>query len=71
MEAPYSLSGLIQISGSKLICKDVCYTPLKVPYCEKHVFSGLYIYKLVLLESTNSQNEESKQVLHLLQPTHW
>ena len=31
---------------------------------KKQVFSGLYIYKLVLPEPTNSQNEESKQVLH-------
>ena len=37
---------------------------LKVPYYEKHVFSGFYIYKLVLPESANSQNEESKRVLH-------
>ena len=27
-------------------------------------FSGLYIYKLVLPEPANSQNEESKQVRH-------
>ena len=27
-------------------------------------FSGLYIYKLVLPEPTNSQNEENKQFLH-------
>ena len=41
-------------------------------YHEKHVFSALYIYKLVLPEPINSQNEESKQVLHLLcSPTHW
>ena len=37
---------------------------LKVPYYEKHIFSGVYVYKLVLPELTNSQNEESKQVLH-------
>ena len=37
---------------------------LKVPYYEKHVFSSLYIYKLVLPEPANSQNEESKRVLH-------
>ena len=37
---------------------------LKVPYNEKQVFSGLYVFKLVLPESTNSQNEESKRVLH-------
>ena len=37
---------------------------LKVLYYEKHVFSGLYIYKLVLHEPANSQNEESKQVVH-------
>ena len=36
----------------------------KVPYYEKHVFSGVYIYKLVLPEPTNSQNMEGKQVLH-------
>ena len=36
---------------------------LKVPYYEKHIFSGVYIFKLVLPEPTNSQNEESKQVL--------
>ena len=33
---------------------------LKVPYYEKHVFSGLYIYKLVLPEPANSQNQENK-----------
>ena len=37
---------------------------LKVPYYEKHIFFGLYTYKLVLPEPANSQNEESKQVLH-------
>ena len=37
---------------------------LKVPYYEKHVFSGLYIYKLVLPEPSNPQNEEIKKVLH-------
>ena len=37
---------------------------LKVPYYEKHIFSGLYIYKLVLPEPANSQNEENKWVLH-------
>ena len=36
---------------------------LKVPYYEKHVFSGLYIYKLVLPEPANSQNEESRRFL--------
>ena len=30
---------------------------LKVPYYEKHIFSGLYIYKPVLPEPTNSQDE--------------
>ena len=38
--------------------------PLKVPYYEKHVFSGLYVYKLVLPEPTNSKNEENKRFLH-------
>ena len=33
---------------------------LKVPYYEKQIFSGLYIYKLVLPEPAWS-----------LQPTHW
>ena len=33
---------------------------LKVPYYEKHVFSGFYIHKLVLPEPANSQNEENK-----------
>ena len=37
---------------------------LKVPYYEKHIFSGLYIHKLVLPEPANSQNEESKRFLH-------
>ena len=37
---------------------------LKVPYHEKHVFSGLCIYKLVLPEPANSKNEESKRLLH-------
>ena len=31
---------------------------------KKHVFSGLYIYKLVLPEPASSQNEERKQFLH-------
>ena len=31
-----------------------------------HIFSGLYIYKLVLHEPTNSQNGENKQFLHSL-----
>ena len=38
----------------------------KVSFYEKHVFSGLCIYKLVLPEPTNSKNEESKRVLHCL-----
>ena len=37
---------------------------LKVPYYEKHIFSGLYIYKLVLPEPANSLNEEKKRFLH-------
>ena len=37
---------------------------IEVPYHKKHVFSGLFIYKLVLPEPANSQNEENKQVLH-------
>ena len=37
---------------------------LKVPYNEKHVFSGVHIYKLVLPEPASSQNEESKGFLH-------
>ena len=37
---------------------------LKVPNYEKHVFSGLYIYKLVLSEPANCQNEEIKWFLH-------
>ena len=44
----------------------------KVPYYEKHVFSALYIYKLVLPEPANSQNEENKRFLHgLCSPAHW
>ena len=35
-----------------------------ISYYENHVFSGVYIYNLVLPEPTNSQNEESKRVLH-------
>ena len=31
---------------------------------KKHIFSALYIYKLVLPEPANSQNEENKRVLH-------
>ena len=31
---------------------------------KKHVFSGLYIYKLDLPEPANSQNEERKRFLH-------
>ena len=41
---------------------ELSFSFLKVPYYEKHVFSGLYIYKVVHPEPTNSQNEESKQV---------
>ena len=37
---------------------------LKVPYHKKHVFSALYIFKLVLPEPANSQKEENKRVLH-------
>ena len=37
---------------------------LKVPYHKKHVFSALYIYKLVLPEPANPLNEENKRVLH-------
>ena len=37
---------------------------INLGYYEKHFFSGLYIYKPVLPEPANSQNEESKQVLH-------
>ena len=37
---------------------------LKVPYHKIHVLSGLYIYKLVLPEPANSQNEENKRFLH-------
>ena len=35
-----------------------------VTFYEKHIFSGLYIYKLVLPESANSQNGENKRFLH-------
>ena len=31
---------------------------------KKHVFSDLYIYKLVPPEPANSQNEEYKRLLH-------
>ena len=37
---------------------------LKVLYHKKHIFSALYIYKLVLPEPANSLNEENKRVLH-------
>ena len=33
---------------------------LKVPYHKNHVFSGLYVYKLVLPEPANSQKEENQ-----------
>ena len=46
------------------------WSSLKVLYYQKHVFSGLYIYKLVLPEPTNSQDEESKQFLHRLCSPH-
>ena len=36
------------------------YISLKVPYHKKHIFSGLYIYKLVLPEPANSLNEENQ-----------
>ena len=41
-------------------CNIKCIHALRVPYYEKHIFSGAYIYKLVLPWPTNSQNEESK-----------
>ena len=44
---------------------------LKVPYHEKHVFSGVYIYKVVLPEPANSQIEENEIPAWSLQPTHW
>ena len=37
---------------------------LKVPYYEKHIFSGLYIYEVVLSKPANSQNEKNKWLLH-------
>ena len=37
---------------------------LKVPYYEKNLLSGLYIYKLVLHEPGNSLNEKSIRFLH-------
>ena len=37
-----------------------CIVGLKVPYHKKHVFSALYIYKLVLPEPANSQKEENQ-----------
>ena len=43
---------------------DLFLTFLKVPYYEKHIFSGVYIYKLVLPEPANYQNEENKLFLH-------
>ena len=43
---------------------SVVLVELKVPYYEKQIFSGLYIYKLVLPEPVNSQNEENKRFLH-------
>ena len=46
------------------ISKQLCWLFLKVPYYEKHIFSGLYIYKLVLPEPANSQNEQNKQFLY-------
>ena len=47
-----------------------CLGTLNVPSYEKHVFSGLCIYKLVLLEPASSQNEENKWFLHgLCSPT--
>ena len=38
---------------------------LKVPYYEKHVISGVYMYYLVLPEPA-TQNEEKERVLHRL-----
>ena len=37
----------------------ICHI-LKVPYYENHILSGLYIYKLVLPEPANTQNEENR-----------
>ena len=37
---------------------------LKVPYHKNHVFSGVYIYKLVLPEPAIPSNEENKRDLH-------
>ena len=39
---------------------------LKVPYYEKHSFSGFYMYKPVLPDPANSQNEENKHFLHMV-----
>ena len=46
------------------------HVTLKVPNYEKDVFSGPYIYKPVLHQITNTQNEESNPAWSL-QPTHW
>ena len=45
----------IVLLGGKLVRDDILF---------KHVFSGLFIYKLVLPEPANSQNEENKWFLH-------
>ena len=50
------------ITGDLIPVKDASMSEL--PYYEKHVFSGLYIYKLVFPEPANSQNEENKWFLH-------
>ena len=51
---------------SKNLLDVLLHLVLKVPYYEKHVFSGLYICKLVLPEPTNSQNEDSRWVNSLI-----
>ena len=44
-----------------MVVVDWC---IKGPILKKTCFSGLFIYKLVLPQPANSQNEENKQFLH-------
>ena len=56
--------------GVRISILNRTWPKLKVPYYEKHVFPGLHIYKAILPEPANSQNEETIPSW-FLQSTHW
>ena len=53
-----SLGLLAHLCGPQEIIRYII--ALKVPYHKKHIFSGHCIYKLVLPEPADSQNEENE-----------